>query len=75
MQIFLLTLIEFHVFLKFRSKSLFLLISANVVSSCSTNPCQNGGTCTETTKKRMAGGYTCSCLTGFIGTECELKGK
>ena len=72
---FLLTLIESHVFLKFCSKFLFLLISATVVSSCSTNPCQNGGTCIETTTKRMAGGYTCSCLTGFIGSECELKGK
>jgi hypothetical protein len=72
---FLLILIEFHVFLKFRSKSLFLLISATVVGPCFINPCQNGGTCTEATKKRMAAGYTCSCLAGFTGTECELKGK
>ena len=46
---------------------------ATVVGPCFINPCQNGGTCSEATKKRMAAGYTCSCLAGFTGTECELK--
>ena len=34
---------------------------------CASNPCQNGGTC----KGDGAGGYSCSCLTGWTGQNCD----
>ena len=30
-------------------------------------PCQNGATCTDDD----AGGYTCACVTGYTGTNCQ----
>ncbi|XP_075531221.1 uncharacterized protein LOC142564201 [Dermacentor variabilis] len=36
---------------------------------CTNNrPCRHGGTCTNTGQ----GSYTCSCLPGYAGTDCEL---
>ncbi|CAG2219803.1 unnamed protein product [Mytilus edulis] len=43
------------------------------VSPCDYSPCQNGGSCSETT---TAIGYTCSCLGGFVGQNCnQVDGK
>jgi len=36
------------------------------LSSCSPNPCQNGGTCTD-----GASTYTCTCQSGYTGTNCQ----
>ncbi|WP_437775098.1 hypothetical protein [Sorangium sp. So ce1097] len=36
----------------------------------STNPCQNGGTCAYAGPNS----YTCSCLSPWTGTNCEIKG-
>ncbi len=36
------------------------------VNECHSNPCQYGGTCTD-----QIGGYHCTCLAGFTGTECQ----
>ena len=38
-----------------------------IVNPCTNNPCQNGGTCT------VAGDdtYSCSCVEGFEGDNCE----
>ncbi|XP_078419050.1 delta-like protein 4 [Cetorhinus maximus] len=38
----------------------------SAIRKCDSNPCSNGGTCTE-----LDDGYSCSCLPGFIGQHCE----
>ncbi len=37
------------------------------VNECRSNPCQNGGTCTD-----QIGGYHCTCSAGSTGTECQM---
>uniref|UniRef100_A0AAY4E4J3 Notch receptor 3 n=1 Tax=Denticeps clupeoides TaxID=299321 RepID=A0AAY4E4J3_9TELE len=36
------------------------------INECTSNPCKNRGTCTNT-----LGGYICSCRAGFTGANCE----
>ena len=36
------------------------------VDECSSNPCQNGGSCTDAVNS-----YSCSCVAGYTGTTCE----
>ena len=36
------------------------------VNECSSDPCINGGTCTDGVNQ-----FTCSCIDGYIGTKCE----
>ena len=38
------------------------------VNECSSDPCQNGGTCTD-----GVASYTCACSSGFSGTDCETS--
>ena len=33
---------------------------------CKTNPCKNGGSCTE-----LDSGFQCSCLPGYRGKRCQ----
>ena len=35
------------------------------MNECSSNPCQNSGTCND-----EVNGYTCVCVPGYAGTEC-----
>ena len=49
-------------------KLLFRFISSNV-DECQTNPCLNGGSCTN-----KHGDYECTCPAEFTGKNCE-QGK
>ena len=37
-----------------------------LLDECSPDPCQNGATCMDGVNQ-----YTCSCLAGYEGTDCE----
>jgi len=36
------------------------------VNECESNPCQNGGSCTDNVNS-----YSCACVDGYTGTNCE----
>jgi hypothetical protein len=36
------------------------------IDECSSNPCLNGGTCTD-----QVNGYSCTCVAGYTGNRCE----
>ena len=38
------------------------------VDECSSSPCQNGGTCIDAVNS-----YTCDCVDGWTGTNCEAS--
>ena len=39
---------------------------------CTTNPCQNSGTCTVTYDSATTTyGYYCACVSGYFGTDCD----
>ena len=38
------------------------------IDDCATNPCQNGGTCTDGVDS-----YNCTCAPGFKGTNCGIS--
>lgn len=42
--------------------------SLSALETCSSGPCQNGGTCTPT----ASGGYFCKCTSLFMGTHCDV---
>ena len=54
---------------------MYIVIFVTDINECDSNPCQNGGTCTD-----GVNGYTCGCADGYTGTHCEtgicfIKGK
>ena len=38
------------------------------IDDCASNPCQNGGTCTDGVNE-----HSCQCVTGYTGTDCETS--
>ena len=38
------------------------------IDECSSNPCENDGTCTDGVNM-----YTCSCVAGYNGDNCEIS--
>ena len=39
---------------------------AGEIKECASNPCQNGGTCTDGINH-----YTCVCAPGYEGSDCD----
>lgn len=39
-------------------------------NECNSNPCQNGASCIDKVNR-----YTCSCVSGYMGTHCETGNK
>ena len=42
------------------------LLSILEINECDSNPCGNGGICGD-----VLNGYTCGCVTGYMGMQCE----
>lgn len=40
--------------------------------TCESEPCKNGSTCTDIVNSKTGDNYTCTCMTGFEGTQCDL---
>ena len=46
--------------------SFMVFFSFSDIDECASNPCQNGGNCTD-----KVNGYTCKCVPGYNGTNCK----
>ncbi len=47
--------------------SLFHITAVAVIPFCDSDPCKNGGTCTN-----KLNGFTCACNAGYTGSQCEV---
>ena len=49
---------------------LLIIVFITDISECSSNPCLNGGSCTD-----QVNGYACSCQPGYTGRQCQTSKK
>ncbi|KAI4495639.1 hypothetical protein M0802_008474 [Mischocyttarus mexicanus] len=40
--------------------------------TCQSEPCKNGSTCTDIVNSKTGDNFTCTCMSGFEGTQCDL---
>ena len=52
----------------FRCQKVFNRFSVHIGDACASNPCQNQGSCITNADSS----YTCTCISAFIGTNCQL---
>lgn len=50
--------------------SVYSNLTLSEIDECVSNPCLNGGSCTD-----LFRAYNCSCAPGFAGTNCETSKK
>ena len=48
----------------------FTPVAVSSDTSCASDPCFNGGTCSDELST-----FSCSCPFGYTGTRCEIEGK
>ena len=47
------------------------LLCENDFDECASEPCQNGGVCSEQANDAIGGFYVCACASGYAGDECQ----
>ena len=60
-------------YIPFKTSKLILSYTLITLDNCASNPCQNGGTCTSEDFWQNMFGYTCTCMPGFSGTNCDIS--
>ena len=56
-------------FLEYNYTLIYCFLCSDV-NECTSNPCQNDGTCTD-----LINSFTCECAIGYTGTSCEIGRK
>ena len=49
---------------------LLIIVFITDINECSSNPCLNGGSCTD-----QVNGYACKCQPGYAGRQCQTSKK
>ena len=49
---------------------LLIIVFITDINECSSNPCLNGGSCTD-----QLNGYICKCRPGYAGAQCQTSKK